>query len=260
MLSISLCRASSTGRPLIRTTWSPIWNGSSSNNNNHHHHLLSTRWWLFKSRNHQNKTNPATKKCDTTTSDQNRLWNETGKSGRGKNFFFFFFFSALHSVGQQLILGCCVFTFFVFLPLLFFHLFDSHPILFFMSAGRVSAVPPQGLARIPPKPRPLLHKLVQFKSRFFALLSAVRVCVCYSRKNMSASRGAVPDVNHFIRAPHFPFTNLFFFLPTHFPQGSDRKDKTGQRANSLRWGGGLRMGGFFSFFWRGNNDGRETVT
>ena len=156
----------------------------------------------------QNKTNPATKKCDTTTSDQNRLWNETGKSGRGKNFFFF---SALHSVGQQLILGCCVFTFFVFLPLLFFHLFDSHPILFFMSAGRVSAVPPQGLARIPPKPRPLLHKLVQFKSRFFALLSAVRVCVCYSRKNMSASRGAVPDVNHFIRAPHFPFTNLFFF-------------------------------------------------
>ena len=33
-------------------------------------------------------------------------------------FFFFFFFSALHSVGQQLILGCCVFTFFVFLPLL----------------------------------------------------------------------------------------------------------------------------------------------
>ena len=131
-------------------------------------------------------------------------------------FFFFFFFSALHSVGQQLILGCCVFTFFVFLPLLFFHLFDSHPILFFMSAGRVSAVPPQGLARIPPKPRPLLHKLVQFKSRFFALLSAVRVCVCYSRKNMSASRGAVPDVNHFIRAPHFPFTNLFFF-PDSFP-------------------------------------------
>ena len=38
----------------------------------------------------QNKTNPATKKCDTTTSDQNRLWNETGKSGRGKNFFFLF--------------------------------------------------------------------------------------------------------------------------------------------------------------------------